>query len=47
MKLGQLIDIVMGNMFGKYTVLNDFEEWDLNPGSFQFKNVPQLIKNQI
>ena len=41
MKLGQVIDIVMGN------ILNDFEEWDLNPGSFQFNKVPQLIKNQI
>ena len=42
MKLGQVIDIVMGIIFG-----NDFEEWDLNPGSFQFNKVLQLIKNQI
>ena len=38
MKLGrQLIDIVMGNIFewlNYIIILNDFEEWDLNPGSF-------------
>ena len=36
MKLGQLIDIVMGNIFewlNYIIILNDFEEWDLNPGS--------------
>ena len=36
MKLGQLIDIVMGNIFewlSYIIILNDFEECDLNPGS--------------
>ena len=45
MKLGQLIDKVYAIFLEN--ILKDFEKWGLNPGSFQLKNVPQLIKNQI
>ena len=45
MKLGQLIDKVYEIFLEN--ILNDFENWGLNPGSFSLKKVPQLIKNQI
>ena len=45
MKLDQLIDIAMGNIFGNS--LNDLERRVLYPGPFQFANYAQLIKKQL
>lgn len=45
MKPGQLVDIVMSNIFRYY--LNELEEKLLNPGHFYFTKLPQLIKTAI
>lgn len=45
MKLCQLIEIVMGNIFRKYfTLLRDLES---RYKPYQYINLPQLIKNKI
>ena len=45
MKLAQLKDIVMGNIFEK-NVYN-MDDWVLETGPFQFTNLRQLIKNPL
>ena len=44
MKLGQLLDIDMGDIFKNF--LHYLEDWVLHPDPFQFNNLPQSIKKQ-
>ena len=44
-KLGQLIDISKDNIFRN--LLNYLEVWGYVPGSFQFRNLLQVLNNQL
>ena len=49
MKLRQLTDTIIGNMFRKHSALYFIlhKYWVLNPSPFQFSNLLQQIKNQL